>query len=227
MTDVYVVRVFTSKDGQYGSPTGVVIDEGSNIDPQKRQLIATQLGFSETVFVNRRTPAEVSIHSLHGEIPFAGAPLLGTAWLLSKQQGGLIESITCNGKQIKVFEEDTLTWINADDLDDTPAWHHEQLKSYQDVEQFSVDENALKEHTYVWSWIDSNLKVARVRARTFAPDWGIPEEEANGSGSMQLAQKLRRNLEIIHGMGSLIRAGVGSTGIAIGGWIKEDPKLTI
>ncbi len=227
MAGVHVVRVFTSKSGQYGSPAGVIIDEGSNIDPQKRQAMATQLGFSETVFVNRRSPAEVSIYCLQSEVAFAGAPLLGTAWLLSKQQGSPIDSIACNGKRIKVLEEDTLTWIIVDDLGGTPPWHHKQLKSYQEVEGLSVDKEPYKEHTYVWAWIDSSLRIARVRARTFAPDWGIPEEEANGSGSMQLAHKLGRNLEIVHGKGSLIRASVGSTGIAIGGWVKEDPKRTI
>jgi predicted PhzF superfamily epimerase YddE/YHI9 len=227
MIEVHVIRVFTSKQGRYGSPAGVVIDEESKISPEKRQAIAKQLGFSETVFVNKKSPTEVSIYGLQSEVNFAGAPLLGTAWLLSKMHGSLIDSITCNGKQIKVLEEDTLTWIIVDDLEGTPPWHHKQLKNYQEIEQLSVDDEPYKEHTYAWAWIDEGLRVARVRARTFAPDWDIPEEEANGSGSMQLAHRLGRNLEIIHGKGSLIRASVGSTGIAIGGWVKEDPKVTI
>lgn len=190
MTEVHVVRVFTSKNGQHGSPAGIVIDEGSTVSSQKRQEIATQLGFSETVFVNKKSPAEVSIYGLQGEVNFAGAPLLGTAWLLSKLQGRSIDSITCNGKQIKVLDEDTLSWIIVDDLDGTPPWHHKQLKTYQEVENLTADEEPFKEHTYAWAWIDSGLRIGRVRARTFAPDWGIPEEEANGSGSMQLADKL-------------------------------------
>jgi len=226
MTVVHIVRVFTNKTGKYGSPAGVIIDDGSTISPPKRQALATQLGFSETVFVNRRSPADVSIYGLQGEVNFAGAPLLGTAWVLSKQQGGAIDRLTCNGKQVKVLEEDGLMWIVVDDLKDTPPWHHKQLKRYQDVESLSVDEKPFKQHTYAWAWIDNDLKIAKVRARTFAPDWGIPEEEANGSGSMQLAQKLGRNLKITHGRGSIIRAEVGETGIAVGGWIKEDPKIT-
>lgn len=227
MIDVHIVRVFTSKDGKYGSPAGVVIDEGSRISPEKRQEIAKQLGFSETVFVNKKSPVEVSIYGIQSEVNFAGAPLLGTAWLLGKLNGKSIDNITCNGKQIKVLEEDTLTWIIVDDLEGTPPWHHKQLKTYQEVEALAADERPYNEHTYAWAWIDSSLRIARVRARTFAPDWGITEEEANGSGSMQLAHKLGRNLEIIHGKGSLIRATVGSTGIAIGGWVKEDPKITV
>lgn len=227
MVEVHLVRVFSNKEGQYGSPAGVVIDEGSHISAQKRQAIATQLGFSETVFVNSMSPVDVSIYGLQNEVNFAGAPLLGTAWLLAKLNGKPIDSISCNGKQIKVLEDETLTWIIVDDLEGTPPWHHDQLKTYQEVEALSVDDEPYKEHTYAWAWIDSSLKIARVRARTFAPDWGIPEEEANGSGSMQLAHKLGRNLEIIHGKGSLIRSTVGTASIAIGGWVKEDPKVTI
>lgn len=227
MTNIHVVRVFTNKHGQYGSLVGVIIDEGSTIDPKQRQAITIQLGFSETVFVNRRSPAEVSIYGLQSEVAFAGAPLLGTAWLLNKQQANPLDKIICNGKEIRVFKEDQLTWIVIADLEGTPPWQHKQLKSYHEVEELSVDNTPLKAHTFVWAWIDKSHKTNRVRARTFAPDWGISEEEANGSGSMQLAHQLGRNLEIIHGKGSLIRASVGDFGIAIGGWIKEDRKLTI
>lgn len=227
MTEVHVVRVFTNKDGQYGSPAGVVMDEGATISPQRRQRIAKQLGFSETVFVNRLSPVEVSIYGLQGEVNFAGAPLLGTGWLLSKLRGDPLTSIACNGKEIRVLEEETLTWIVVDDLDGTPPWHHKHLKTYQEIEQLSVKDKPFQEHTYAWAWINENTPVAQIRARTFASDWGIPEEEANGSGSMQLANSLGRSLEIIHGKGSLIRATVGVTGIAIGGWMKEDPMITV
>src|SRR5579859_5470075 len=147
MSDVHVVKVFTGKNSLYGSPVGIVIDEGSHLGSQKRQAIATQLSFSETVFVNRASPAEVSIYGLQSEVNFAGAPLVGTAWLLSKHQGSPIDSITCNGKQIKVLEEDRLTWIIVEDLVGTPPWHHKQLKSYKEVERLSADDEPLKEHT--------------------------------------------------------------------------------
>jgi predicted PhzF superfamily epimerase YddE/YHI9 len=63
---------------------------------------------------------------------------------------------------------------------------------------------AAKPHTVAWAWIDEAKGL--VRARTFAQDWGIPEDEANGSGSMQLAVNLRRKLTLRHGKGSIIHA---------------------
>lgn len=79
-----------------------------------------------------------------------------------------------------------------------PPWNFKQ------VEDVFQDLDFKKEHIFVWSW--TNEKEGIVRARTFAPDWGIPEDEANGSGSMLLAAKSKRNLKIIHGKGSMIFA---------------------
>lgn len=74
--------------------------------------------------------------------------------------------------------------------------------------------SASKEHTIVWSWIDKEKGI--VRARTFASDWNIPEDEANGSGAMKLANSLNRNLIIHHGKGSVIH----STPNSVGGLVK-------
>jgi hypothetical protein len=43
-----------------------------------------------------------------------------------------------------------------------------------------------------------------IPARTFAPDWGIAEEEASGSGAMRISSLLVKELEVHHGKGSVI-----------------------
>jgi hypothetical protein len=110
-----------------------------------------------------------------------------------------------------------------DDLDEHVATLVEQ--DYEIV--IPRTEGILDVYSHVRALSSNYVKIARIRARTFAPDWGVPEEEANGSGSMQLAHKLGRNLEILHGKGSIIRASVGSSGIAIGGLVRQDPKISI
>ena len=61
-----------------------------------------------------------------------------------------------------------------------------------------------------------------IRARTFAPDWGIPDDEANGSGAMKLAATLERSIEIIHGKGSVIYAKPWKADFAdLGGRVTE------
>ena len=85
-----------------------------------------------------------------------------------------------------------------------PNWNFEQLNNAELVEKLAVNETINKEHTFVWAWIDETKGL--IRARTFANDWGIPEDEANGSGSMKLADTLKREITIIHGHGSVIHA---------------------
>ncbi len=54
--DVTVLRVFTDSDGNFGNPLGVV--DASQVDPADRQRLATELGYSETIFVgSARAPA--------------------------------------------------------------------------------------------------------------------------------------------------------------------------
>ena len=48
--DVTVLRVFTDADGKFGNPLGVV--DASTVDPADRQRIATELGYSETIFID-------------------------------------------------------------------------------------------------------------------------------------------------------------------------------
>ena len=50
----------------------------------RQKIVATDLGFSETVFVDDPETGELRIFTPTTELPFAGHPLVGTAWLLSK-----------------------------------------------------------------------------------------------------------------------------------------------
>jgi len=76
----------------------------------------------------------------------------------------------------------------------------------------------------MWAWIDKTKGL--IRARTFASDWEIPEAQGNGSGSMVLAAKLKRDIEIKHGEGSVIFAKPAPDGCAdIGGRVNESDML--
>jgi predicted PhzF superfamily epimerase YddE/YHI9 len=60
-----------------------------------------------------------------------------------------------------------------------------------------------------------------IRARTFAPAWGIVEDEANGSGAMKLASNLQKPLKLIHGKGSIIFVKpAGDNQIQVGGQVR-------
>ena len=57
---------------------------------------------------------------------------------------------------------------------------------------------------YAWAWIDE--AAGTVRARSFAPSFGIAEDEATGSAALGLAVLLDRELTIHQGKGSVLHA---------------------
>lgn len=215
---VYILRVFVDENGEFGNPVGVILDQGKKIAPKERQRITTQLGFSESVFVNNVDTGNVSIFNPQEEVVFAGHAMVGTAWLINKSRNHPIDSLTCPCGSIKTWRDKDKTWIRAS-LAMIPLWKYEQVKNTIEVEHLSVTSS--KEHTFVWAW--ENEKKGLIRARTFAADWGIPEDEANGSGSMKLAATLGRNIEIMHGKGSIIYAKPRKSDFAdLGGRVKEE-----
>jgi PhzF family phenazine biosynthesis protein len=68
-----VLRVFCDSAGRFGSPLGVVLD-GQSVQPERRQSLATELGFSETVFVDDSDTGRVRIFTPAAELPSPGIP---------------------------------------------------------------------------------------------------------------------------------------------------------
>jgi len=85
-----------------------------------------------------------------------------------------------------------------------PPWNLDKLASASDVEVLTPEEMKNAKHVVVWAWIDEVAGI--VRAHTFAADWDITEDEANGSGAMKLAMSLGREVTVYHGKGSIIHA---------------------
>ncbi len=217
---IHTLRVFVDEQGNFGNPVGVILDEGNRIDKKERQRITTELGFSESVFINNLDTGNVSIFNPRKEVPFAGHAMVGTAWFINKTRNPPLDSLTCLGGFIKTWRDNDKTWIRAA-LSMMPEWNYEQQKNVTDVAHLSPQIALSKKHIFVWAWVDENRGL--IRARTFARDWGIPEDEANGSGSMRLAATLGRNIEIRHGKGSIIHAKPWKSDFAdLGGRVKED-----
>lgn len=225
MTDAHILRVFVDKKGKFGDTAPVVIDEGKKIPNAKRQALAVRLKAAETVFVNDIDSASISIMHTQGEVDFAGVPALGAAWLLAKIRHKPITVMKGRGGNIAVSQDGELTWVRAS-LTTMPPWQHKQLKNAEEVESITLKETESWEHAMVWAW--ANETKGLVRARTFAPDWGIPEAQGNGSGSMMLAALVDKNIEIKHGEGSVIFAKPAPNNCAdIGGRVVEEPSVSV
>lgn len=72
-----------------GNPLAVFVDVG-DLDPAQMQAIAREINFSETTFVRSLQPSpdqgyDVRIFSPTEELPFAGHPTLGTAFVIREQ----------------------------------------------------------------------------------------------------------------------------------------------
>jgi len=90
---IRIVDVFTDKP-LTGNQLAVVLD-GTDLSPRLMQRIAREMNFSETTFVlppeNPAHAARVRIFTPGTELPFAGHPTIGTAWVLADE--GLVRGL--------------------------------------------------------------------------------------------------------------------------------------
>jgi predicted PhzF superfamily epimerase YddE/YHI9 len=212
MPELHVLKVFLGEGGAGGNPLGVFLG-GSEVPERARQGIAADLGFSETVFVEDASQGRLRIFTPTDELPFAGHPLVGTAWLLSRE-GFEVPALRPPAGEVPVRAEDGMTFITG-----RPEWapHFEEIElgSAAEVEALAgPPEN--HDLVGVWAWEDKES--GRVRARVFAPRFGIQEDEATGAHAVTLADQLGRPIEIRQGEGSLILAEPQTDGsVEIGG----------
>jgi predicted PhzF superfamily epimerase YddE/YHI9 len=206
VVELHVLRVFTSEDGTGGNPLGVVL-EGSDVPVDRRQRIAAALGFSETVFVDDPQRGEMRIFTPAVELPFAGHPIVGTAWLLARERGGVDVLRTPAG------EVPALATHDGARVTVNPAWpphfDWEKLDGPAEIDGLEGPQ-AGEDAIGYWAWLDE--KGGRVRARVFPVRYGIVEDEATGAAAVRLCALLGREIEIRQGQGSLLRARPGGDG---------------
>ncbi|HWF27155.1 MAG TPA: PhzF family phenazine biosynthesis protein [Mycobacterium sp.] len=200
--DVTVLRVFTDPDRNFGNPLGVV--DAGRVDPHDRQRLATQLGYSETVFVDLptagSTTAHATIYTPRTEIPFAGHPTVGLSWWL-RDNGMPVNTLRVPAGIVQVGYEGELTVISARSEWAPELFVHE-LDSVDDL--LAADPADYPDDTahYLWTWMDQ--PAGSLRARMFAANLGVLEDEATGSAAIRITDHLSRDLRITQGKGSMI-----------------------
>jgi len=223
--EVVVVRVFTNESGRNGNELGIV--QSSDVTAHREQDIAAALGFSETVFVDAideaaRT-ANIRIFTPAKELPFAGHPSVGTAWWLADRRTPVdVLREPAGDVEVSVELDDDSSWITA-----RPEWTPEfewlQLQSPEDVEALDPFAFPTGQH-YAYAWIDE--EAGSIRARMFAPEMGIIEDEATGAAAVALTARLGRPLAILQGEGSdLLTEPLGDGRIRVGGTTVYDRTI--
>ena len=117
-----------------------------------------ELGFSETVFVDDRETGALRIFTPAVELPLAGHPLVGTAWLLGS------EMLRPPAGDVPTWSQGGLTWIRA-----RPEWATlydlAQLASVADVDAFATE---------------SQHRAAKAQANGFFDRSVVPVTDRNG-----------------------------------------------
>jgi predicted PhzF superfamily epimerase YddE/YHI9 len=217
VSELHVLRVFCDAEWEFGNPLGVFLD-GEEIPEERRQDVAHELGFSETVFVDDAASGRIRIFTPGLELGFAGHPSVGTAWLLGKERQP-VSVLRPPAGEVEVRVDGGRTFVAARP-EWGPAWKFFQLDDALAVEEAA----GLPEEEDVgciWAWIDD--AEGTVRSRCFSHDDGVGEDEATGSAAICLATALGRDVEILQGRGSRLDARfLGEDRAEVGGRVVLD-----
>lgn len=175
--------------------------DGERVPEERRQAIAGDLGFAETVFVDDRERAQLRIFTPQVELPLAGHPLVGTAWLL-RERGLAPAVLRPPAGEVPVRFDDELTAV-AGRPEWGPPFEFVEVDSPAEIDALTGPPEGYG-LVGVWAWIDEPAGL--IRERVFVPEAGIVEDEATGSAAMRLCAQLGREIEIRQGRGSVIFA---------------------
>src|SRR6202171_247648 len=182
--DVTVLRVFTDSDRKFGNPLGVV--DASTVAPADRQRIATELGYSETIFIDVPDPGATTAHARiftpATELPFAGHPTVGASWWL-REKGIPINTLQVPAGIVQGAYDGELTAVSAPS-EWGPEFALHCLESTDEL--FAADPADYPDdfQHFLWTWTDQSEGV--LRARVFAANLGVPEDEATGAAGVRI-----------------------------------------
>ena len=153
------------------------------------------------------------------ELPFAGHPVVGTAWLLARERGA-VTALRPPAGEVPVRTDGRADLRRRPPGVGAASSSSCRLESPAEVEALEGPPEG-RDAVGVWAWVDEGAGI--VRERVFAPRYGIAEDEATGSAAITLAARLGRALDIRQGAGSRILARpLGDGMVEIGGRVELD-----
>ncbi len=155
--EYYLTDVFA--EGPYAGNRLATIIDASDLSSEEMQRIALAFNFAETTFIcggNSEDGFDVRIFTPAAEIPFAGHPTLGTAYLLRQvlkyADADLVELNLAAGKIPVTFGRDRVLWMRQNQ----PIFG-EQPKHEVVAEQLGIDMNDINTH-YPCQYVSTGLE---------------------------------------------------------------------
>jgi predicted PhzF superfamily epimerase YddE/YHI9 len=219
--DVTVLRVFTDAHGKFGNPLGVV--DASTVAPADRQRVATELGYSETTFIDLpetgANTAHARIYTPATELPFAGHPTVGASWWL-RDIGRPVHTLAVPAGVVQVSYDGDVTAVRAR-AEWAPDFAIYDLASTDELFAATPDDYSDDVENYLWTWTDQDK--GEIRSRMFAVGLGVPEDEATGAAAVRITDYLSRDLTIVQGKGSVIETQWSADGwVRVAGRVVDD-----
>jgi len=192
----YIVDVFAEE--RYSGNQLAVVRGGADLSDETLQKIALEMYYSETTFILSEKEIDggydVRIFTPGGEVPFAGHPTLGTAYVIRHEiLASPARRITLNLKAGKIpvsFGEGL--WMRQLPPTFSTTLDPAQVSSTLRLESADLDDRYLElvgniEAENVLVFCPEPHENADLSARMFAPGLGFPEDPATGSANGCLA----------------------------------------
>ncbi|HEV3225480.1 MAG TPA: PhzF family phenazine biosynthesis protein [Acidimicrobiales bacterium] len=215
----YVVADVFTDTALSGSQLAVFVD-GDAVPDELKQPLAQEIGFSETVYVGANDHIRIFTPSI--ELPFAGHPVLGTAFVLTRRRGtSAIELITGAGPLRLTFDDRGRGRMvqplpSVEEWKGDPAALMAALGVERSLLPIEIYDNGVPHAYVVLPSVDdvrglrANIgEIAEVmphnglscvagrgsawKSRMFGPGLGVDEDPATGSAAGPLAVHLCRN----------------------------------
>lgn len=127
----YIVDVFAVE--RYTGNQLAVFTDASTLSDEEMQRIAKEINYSETTFMKSTEPRnggyDVRIFTPNKELPFAGHPTLGTAYIIQREIiKQSVETVTLNLKVGQI----PVTWDNTSDGDEV-LWMRQKPPTFHQI----------------------------------------------------------------------------------------------
>ncbi|MEZ5551201.1 MAG: PhzF family phenazine biosynthesis protein [Pseudomonadales bacterium] len=114
-----IVDVFA--EAVYQGNQLAVVEDAAGLSTSRMQTIAREMNFSETTFVTARSEgrAAVRIFTPGEELPFAGHPTLGTAWVLTRGAAPITLNLVAGAVPVRFHKG--IAWLTPPPVREGPA----------------------------------------------------------------------------------------------------------